>query len=397
MEANPRRVEQQLRNFQRALDAYNNTEPFARFLTKFFKENKQMGSSDRRMISRLCYNIFRLGRSLQDLPTVDRLVIAEFLCETQSAVVECYKPDWIANISASIAEKIFFLDTQGYDVRNRLFPFASRLSPTIDTEQFVLSHLIQPDLFIRVPNNNKVVVERELVENGVAFAPVFGNAYRLENGSKLQNIKKIEGLYEVQDLSSQQSLEGLSLTPGEKWWDACAASGGKSLLLLDRCPLIDLLVSDIRRSVLRNLDERFDKAKIKTNYRKKVLDLTQDIDHLMNGETFDAILVDAPCSGSGTWGRTPEMLSQFDEERIQTFASLQRQIVDTVVRYLKPQGILVYITCSVFEAENEQLVRYLEDKHALVVEEGGIIKGYNRKSDSMFAVRLRKPTHIYRE
>src|SRR5690606_8918108 len=245
-------------------------------------------------------------------------------------------------------------------------------------EQFVLSHLIQPDLFIRVPNNNKVVVEGELVEHGVAVAPVFGNAYRLENGSKLQNIKKIEGLYEVQDLSSQQSLEGLSLTPGEKWWVACAASGGKSLLLLDRCPLIDLLVSDIRRSVLRNLDERFDKAKIKTNYRKKVLDLTQDIDHLMNGETFDAILVDAPCSGSGTWGRTPEMLSQFDEERIQTFASLQRQIVDTVVRYLKPQGILVYITCSVFEAENEQLVRYLEDKHALVVEEGGIIKGYNR-------------------
>src|SRR5690606_11580653 len=129
---------------------------------------------------------------------------------------------------------------------------------------------------------------------------------------------------------------------------------------------------------LRNLDERFGKANIKTNYKKKVLDLTQDIDHLMDGETFDAILVDAPCSGSGTWGRTPEMLSQFDEERIQAFAYLQRQIVDTVVRYLKPQGMLVYITCSVFEAENEQLVRYLEDKYGLVVEEGGIIKGYNR-------------------
>lgn len=397
MEINPRRVEQQLRNFQRAIDAYDNTEPFARFLTKFFRENKQMGSSDRRMTSRLCYNFFRLGRSVIDLPTVDRLVIAEFFCETQSAVVELYQPGWVSNITASLEEKILFLETKGYNVVDHLFPFTSHLSPAIDKEQFALSHLVQPDLFIRVPQNNKAVVERELTEHGIAFAPVFGNAYRLENGSKLQNIRKIEGLYEVQDLSSQQSLEGLSLTPGEKWWDACAASGGKALLLVDRCPHIDLLVSDIRLNILRNLDERFDKAKIKTNYRKKVLDLTQDIGHLMDGEAFDAILVDAPCSGSGTWGRTPEMLTQFDEKQIQTFVTLQRQIVDTVVRYLKPQGRLMYITCSVFEAENEQLIRYLEEEHGLVMEEGGIIKGYNRKSDSMFAVRLRKTTHIYQE
>ncbi|TYR32174.1 RsmB/NOP family class I SAM-dependent RNA methyltransferase [Sphingobacterium phlebotomi] len=390
MEINPRRVEQQLRNFQRAIDAYDNTEPFARFLTRFFKENKQMGSSDRRMTSRLCYNVFRLGDSLVNLPTVDRLVVSEFLCETQSAIVAFYQPDWMANITSSLTEKILFLETQGYQVINRLFPFTSHLSPTIDTEQFILSHLVQPDLFIRVPQKNKAAVERELTEHKISFEQVFGNAYRLPNGSKLQNIREIDGLYEVQDLSSQQSIEGVLLKRGDKWWDACAASGGKSLLLLDHCPHIDLLVSDIRLSVLRNLDERFDKAKIKTTYRKKVLDLTQDISHLMDGEAFDGILVDAPCSGSGTWGRTPEMLSQFDEERIQAFTTLQRQIVDTVVRYLKPQGTLIYITCSVFEAENEQLVRYLEEEHGLVVEEGSIIKGYNRKSDSMFAARLRK-------
>lgn len=389
MGVNPRRVEQQLRNFQRAIDAYDNTEPFARFLTRFFKENKQMGSSDRRMTSRLCYNFFRLGRSVIDLPSVDRLVIAEFLCETQSAVVELYQPNWIFNIAASLEEKILFLETHGYNVVDHLFPFTSYLSPAIDKGKFVASHLVQPDLFIRVPQNNKTIVERELAEHGISFERVFGNAYRLPNGTKLQNIRKIEGLYEVQDLSSQQSLEALSLKAGEKWWDACAGSGGKSLLLLDRYPSIDLLVSDIRLSILRNLDERFDKAKIK-KYRKKLLDLTQDINHLMDGEAFDGILVDAPCSGSGTWRRTPEMLSQFDEESIQRFVALQRQIVDTAVRYLKPQGLLMYITCSVFAAENEQIVRYLEEEHGLFMEEGGIIKGYNRKSDSMFAVRLRK-------
>ena len=390
MEVNPRRVEQQLRSFQRAIDTYSNTEPFARFLTRFFKENKQMGSSDRRMISRLSYNAFRLGRSLSDLSSTDRLIVAEFLSEQQSPIVELYQPDWVSYMTTSLAEKLLLLEKEGYDVVNHLFPFSSPLSPAIDKEQFVLSHLVQPDLFIRVPEKNKTIVERELAENNIPFEQVFEGAYRLPNGSKLQQIRKIEGLFEVQDLSSQQSLAELVPKPGEKWWDTCAGAGGKSLLLLNRCPTIDLLVSDIRLSILRNLDVRFSKAKIKTHYRKKVLDLTQDIDQLMDGETFDGIVVDAPCSGSGTWGRTPEMLTQFEENRIHFFVTLQRRILDTVVHYLKPHGTLMYITCSVFEAENEEIVRYMEDKHGLVLEEGGIIKGYDRKSDSMFAARMRK-------
>lgn len=390
MDINPRRVEQQLRNFHRVIDAYQPTEPFARFLTRFFKENKQMGSSDRRMTSRLCYNFFRLGRSIPQFSMDDRLVVAEFLCEVESQVVTLYRPEWLSYIAAPLTEKIGFLKEKGYDVATNIFPFLSFLSPSVDAETFALSHFIQPDLFIRVQQNAKPIVERVLSEKGMIFKPVFGNAYRLPSRSKLQDIRDIEGLYEVQDLSSQQSLEGLHLIAGETWWDACAGAGGKSLLLLDRCPTIDLLVSDIRLSILRNLDERFDKAKIKTAYGKKVLDLTTDISHLMHDKTFDGILVDAPCTGSGTWGRTPEMLSQFDEGSIQTFVTLQQQVLANVVQYLKPNGQLIYITCSVFEEENEQIVQYLEKEHGLVLEQGGIIAGYNRKSDSMFAARLRK-------
>src|SRR5690606_7343191 len=119
------------------------------------------------------------------------------------------------------------------------------------------------------------------------------------------------------------------------------------------------------------------------------MDVTQDIDDIMEGESFDGILLDAPCTGPGTWGRTAEMLTHFDDERRLTIVSLQQRIVDSVVRFLKADGVLMYITCSVFEAENEQLVRYLEDKHGLTVEAAGMIKGYDRKSDSMFAARLR--------
>lgn len=338
IEINPRRIEQQLRNFHRAVEAYQQTEPFARFLTRFFKENKQMGASDRRMTSRLCYNFFRLGDSIPHLSVVDRLVIAEFLCEEESQFVALYQPEWLPYISAPLTEKLNYLKEKGHAVAADIFPFRSSLSPSVDVDAFTRSHLVQPDLFIRVQQNAKTLVAQALSAHGIDFEPLLDNAYRLPNRSKLQDIRKIDGLYEVQDLSSQQSLENLDLNPGEKWWDACAASGGKSLLLLDRCPTIDLLVSDIRLSTLRNLDERFDKAKIKTLYRKKVLDFSRDIAHLMQGEAFDGILLDVPCSGSGTWGRTPEMLSQFDVDSLQTFAALQRQVVASTVRYLKPGG-----------------------------------------------------------
>ncbi len=388
---NQRRVEQQLRNFQRALHAYHFDEPFSRFLTRFFKENRQMGSSDRRMISRLCYNYFRLGNLLSDKTEIERVIIAEFLCECQSDLVALYHPEWIDLIPQNSTQKLDFLKMQGYDLNGRIFPFTDHVSKEVDVSAFENSHLVQPDLFIRIKEGAQELLEKELQKNEIDFQREGRNAYRLPNGSKLQTISSLEGLFEVQDLSSQESLDVGEFNKGTSWWDACAASGGKSLLLLEKNVQVNLFVSDIRLSILRNLDERFEKAGVKTPYRKKVLDLSQDISHIMKGETFDGIIVDAPCSGSGTWGRTPEMIQQFKSQQISVFSALQKKIVSTVLPFLNPKGQLIYITCSVFKEENEELVHFLETQHGLVKESGGFIEGYKRKSDSMYAVRLRKP------
>src|SRR5690606_7324437 len=139
-------------------------------------------------------------------------------------------------------------------------------------------------------------------------------------------------------------------TAGEHWWDACAGAGGKSLLLLDQSAGVNLLVSDTRRSILRNLDERFDAAGIKS-YRQKIIDLRNDTATVLGDEQFDGIILDAPCTGSGTWGRTPEMLSAFDSQAIGRFAELQRQLATRVIRHLKPGKPLIYITCSVYAEE----------------------------------------------
>ena len=231
---------------------------------------------------------------------------------------------------------------------------------------------------------------------GVNFNEVSAQTLALPNGTKLDlifggqdNILKKSYPFEVQDLSSQQTVSYFQPNRYEHWWDACAASGGKSLLLFSQEPLIKLVVSDIRESVLNNLDERFIGAGLRT-YQKKVLDLTQNADPILHDFQFDGIILDAPCSGSGTWGRTPEMISQFDEYKIAGFHNLQKTIATNVIKYLKPGKPLIYITCSVFREENENVVACLVNDLGLQLESSAVLKGYENKADTMFVARLLK-------
>ena len=155
-------------------------------------------------------------------------------------------------------------------------------------------------------------------------------------------------------------------------------------------PKVQLLVSDVRENSLNNLDERFQEAGI-SKYQKKVLDLLVDNEQHLHHYEFDGIILDAPCSGSGTWGRTPEMLYHFNEEKIKHFTGLQKTIATNVLKYLKSGQPLIYITCSVFAAENEAVVDYLEKTCGLQLEAMELIRGYHEKADTMFVARLRKP------
>jgi len=326
-EVNARRVERQIRNFERALSAYNFDEPFARFLGSFFKDNKQMGASDRRITSRYCYNYFRLGSALSTEEAVVRLTVAEFLCEDSSELVALFQPTWLPHQSLDLPTKLKYIsDVFDYDLLTALFPLDFQLSKGIKKEDFLISQLVQPDLFIRAKFGKEALVEKYLIKAGVEYRREGHQTYRLPNGSKLQNIPELRGFVEVQDFSSQESLNLLEVKAGESWWDACAASGGKSLLLLDKEPNINLLVSDLRLSILRNLDQRFQRSGVKNNYRKKVIDLSNKVDAILHDEYFDGVILDVPCSGSGTWGRTPEMIQQFSKESIHEFANLQKKI-----------------------------------------------------------------------
>ncbi|WP_432709097.1 RsmB/NOP family class I SAM-dependent RNA methyltransferase [Pedobacter sp.] len=386
------KVAHQIRAFEQIIESYDGLLPLHRFLVTYYKKNKKMGSSDRRWATRYVYNFFRLGKALLKEDAVQRLAIADFLCsDSPSLVIQTYLPDLAEQVNLPVQAKITLIKDRypDFDLA-AVFPFSpSLLSDTIDLEAFYASFFTQPDLFIRVQKNHAEKILSALKDAGVNVHEISETTFALPNGTKLENIIPEQKHYQIQDLSSQKTGQYFQPKAHDYWWDCCAASGGKSLLLHDIQPKIELLVTDVRENSLRNLDERFEVAGLK-KYQKKVLDLLENNEQVLHHYTFDGIILDAPCSGSGTWGRTPEMLSFFDEHKITFFNKLQQQIAANVIPYLKPGKPLIYITCSVFKQENEDVVSYLQQAFGLKLESMEVIKGFQDKADTMFVARLLK-------
>ncbi|TDQ07369.1 RsmB/NOP family class I SAM-dependent RNA methyltransferase [Pedobacter metabolipauper] len=385
------RVEHQIRAFEQIFKSYDGVQPLHRFLFAYFKKNKQMGSSDRRWANRYIYSFFRLGKALMKEDQLTRLAIADFLCNpTPGLVVETTLPELKDQTGLPVKEKITLIQQHFPAFKlKEVFNFKEQLSEAIDELSFFESYFTQPDLFLRVKANDISQLTKTLKENGVEAITVGPTTLALPNGTRLEQIIPDQKHFQIQDLSSQKTGDLFDPQTWDYWWDCCAASGGKSLLLHDLQPNIQLLVSDVRENSLNNLDERFRDAGLK-KYQKKVLDLLLNNEVDLHHYEFDGIVLDAPCSGSGTWGRTPEMLYYFDEHKVSYFSKLQKNIAANVVKYLKDGKPLIYITCSVFKKENEEVVSWLLENLPLKLERVEVIKGYGNKADTMFAARLIK-------
>jgi 16S rRNA (cytosine967-C5)-methyltransferase len=371
------------------LQEYDGKEPFSYFIKNFFKQNKKFGSTDRRTINHLCYSYFRLGHALKDISVEEKILNGIFLCgDKPDELLNYLKPEWNSNIHLSLAEKLSILNDP-FSVTD-IFPWKEQLSEAIDHKKFCESFLTQPDLFLRIRPGNEEIVEKKLANANIEFKQISNSCIALTNSSKLEGIIDINKEAVIQDLNSQQvgkffELQTTNHKP-QTAWDCCAASGGKSIMLYDINPRIELTVSDIRGSILINLKKRFAEAGIK-NYHSFIADLAST-KHKPSAE-YDLIIADLPCSGSGTWSRTPEEASFFNENEIERYSQLQKKIVANVIPSLKREGMFVYITCSVFKKDNEEAVDFIQKQFSMEIIKTETLKGYNRKADTMFAASLR--------
>lgn len=388
--------------FQRYIDyaeavikSYTPIEPFHLYLKKYFAANKKHGSRDRKLITALCYGYFRLGLgTIGQLSIQEKCLLGLFLSEIRSSpILELMKPLWNSKIHLSLSEKL--AEIKSVFNGNNIFPFPEEVSDTIDLKKFNFSFLKQPKLFIRIRPKQHQKVFDKLNSANILFEKISKDCLAFDITKKLSEIIKIDEEAVIQDYNSQQV--STFFTPISKankgpidLWDCCAASGGKSILAFDLLRNVRLTVSDTRKKILENLKARFVSAGI-ANYHSFVADPTIDKSHpSINNKTFDCIVADVPCSGSGTWGRSPEQMQFFSKEKLDEYAILQRKIVKNAIVHLKEEGYLLYITCSVFSKENEENVDFIEKKLNMKKIESRYLRGYEMQADTLFAALFRK-------
>ncbi|MBK7963887.1 MAG: methyltransferase domain-containing protein [Bacteroidetes bacterium] len=277
------------------------------------------------------------------------------------------------------------------DLENR-FPIRVDFTASLNLADYLQGLWSQPKVWLRVRRGKMEQVKNILIKEGIVFQThdEMPNAIQLDQGVSLDKLNFLDkGLAEVQDLSSQRTMALIPAKSSEHWYDACAASGGKSLMLMDSVPGVKLTVSDNREAILVNLKERFNRNGI-LNYSFFIADLTDPTWKPEAGVQFDGIIADVPCSGSGTWARTPEQMSIFDEEKLSHYISLQDKITKKLCSLLSPGGKLVYITCSVFKAENEDRVVALENLLGMKCVESKLYQGTLEGADTLFVALLEK-------
>ncbi len=374
------------------INTFTCDEPLSGYLKRHFAANKKYGSKDRKQIGALVYHFYRLGKTLPNTAVEEKIVMAVFLCTHNSSdFLAFHKPEWNNQIGIPIADKLALLQ---FDA-NTIFPWKEELSEGIDHQAFSNSIFIQPDLFVRIrPGKNETVINK-IKEAGLDFNLIADDCIALPNASKIDTVLAIDKEVVIQDYNSQQVLNYLKQPASIKQsiisaWDCCAASGGKSILLSD---ILDqpfhLQVSDIRENILVNLEKRFAAAGIK-NFKSSVANLATPNDKPPKNENYQLIICDAPCSGSGTWGRTPEQLHYFKPKALLHYSDLQKKIVSNIIPQLQKDGLLIYITCSVFKKENEEIVSFIQDKFKLQLVEMNTLIGYNKKADTMFTAVFKK-------
>src|SRR5690606_15397189 len=210
-----------------------------------------------------------------------------------------------------------------------------------------------------------------------------------------------EGAVSIQDGSAQLVADALAPAPGARVLDACAAPGGKAAHLLERDPRLQLLALDIDAGRLQRIGQGLGRLGLAAQATLKTADAAQP-ETWWDGEPFDAILLDAPCSATGVVRRQPDVLVHRRERDVDGLATLQSGLLDALWPALAPGGTLVYATCSILRQEGAgQVEAFLARTPGAVAEplddRFGRVDGPGRQRlpgeggmDGFFVARLRR-------
>jgi 16S rRNA (cytosine967-C5)-methyltransferase len=242
----------------------------------------------------------------------------------------------------------------------------------------------------------------QLEDSGIDAKPTSFSPYGITLGQACDSRKLpgfAEGWVSVQDEAAQLSGDLLQLSANLRVLDACAAPGGKTGHLLEIEPSLRVTALDADERRLRRVRENLDRLGVAADIRCG--DATRPADW-WDGEAYDRILLDAPCSATGIIRRHPDIKVLRTPEEITRLAELQGQLLDNLWPLLKPGGILLYATCSVMPKENTQAIEaFLKRQPQAVSEKLDMVWGIDQACgrqllpqldghDGFYYARLRK-------
>ncbi|MCF1429052.1 MAG: RsmB/NOP family class I SAM-dependent RNA methyltransferase [Shewanella sp.] len=391
--------------------------PADKTLANYFRDHKKHGSKDRRVLRETLFGLFRWWGWLRKLPQQNNHCWPALLAVT--AMLEQHPWQDLMQSWAQMAD--IRTDAQmhspelliasvfphlGFSAKELLPDWFWQYCSCPNPEKLAASLSSRPPIWARAQGTDRDKLVQTLQQSGINAVACEWFADALSLGYKSVNFKQIpayaEGKLEIQDLASQVIGQVCNPTPGQSWWDACAGAGGKSLQLsvLSRAKgqAVDLVASDIRPRALEELQKRAKRADL-TNiqlapWRSDALPV--------KAQAFDCVLVDTPCSCTGTWRRNPDMRWLDDAGTVADKPQLQLDILSRASHAVKPGGVLVYATCSLAQAENGDVVdRFLVTHpefeailsiHPFTGEEMTRITvwPYEADSDGMFVARMQR-------
>ncbi len=262
-----------------------------------------------------------------------------------------------------------------------------------------------------VPQYKKLLDENE-IESEVT--DLSDQALKLVQGMDVRLLPGFaDGAVSVQDVGAQLSANLLNVLEGARVLDLCAAPGGKTTHILERYTTIKKLIAvEFDEKRMQRVKENLQRLKLsekesgQTNNDQTKVELivadARDYKQWWDGECFDRILIDAPCSASGVIRRHPDIKSLRRESDIQTLVDLQAEILAVAWQMLAPEGELLYVTCSVFKDENQQQIKKFiaqaQDVREIVIDaDWGVACEHGRQlfpgeqaADGFYFCRLKK-------
>jgi 16S rRNA (cytosine967-C5)-methyltransferase len=364
--------------------------PADALVTRYFKTRRYAGSKDRRAVREL---VFRAIRRTADRPVSGRSAVLGVAADDPQLLQLFGEPRGPEPLieDESVAE--------GGIVPEWLVP---ELSPLVSPAEWnSLLERAPLDLRVNIARTSRDAMLAALPD--AAPTPLSPWGLRLPPDSRIDDTEEHrDGLIEVQDEGSQLIALACDPQPQQRILDLCAGAGGKSLALAAAAPGATILATDANRARLSKLQPRAVRAgaRIETRLLNPPNEL-EELDDWRN--SADLVLVDAPCSGSGTWRRNPEGRWRLTPERLDRLVATQKRLIDIASDLVRPGGSILYAVCSILSREGAGQTRDFLGRHSAyvgqdILSHSGRLDGDGRLltpahdgTDGFFIARLVKP------